>query len=38
MLYDDVLAALATVRDLELDEPLTELGFVSACEVDAAGA
>ena len=37
MLYDDVLAALATVRDPELDEPLTELGFVSACEVDAAG-
>ena len=37
MLYDDVLAALATVRDPELDEPLTELGFVSACEVAAGG-
>jgi metal-sulfur cluster biosynthetic enzyme len=29
-----VLAALATVRDPELDEPLTELGFVSSLEVD----
>jgi metal-sulfur cluster biosynthetic enzyme len=37
MLRDDVLAALATVRDPELDEPLTELGFVSACEVSATG-
>lgn len=37
MLRDDVLAALATVRDPELDEPLTELGFVSACEVSEEG-
>ena len=31
---DAVLAALGTVRDPELDESLTELGFVSAVEVD----
>lgn len=31
---DAVLAALATVRDPELDEPLTELGFVSAVDID----
>jgi metal-sulfur cluster biosynthetic enzyme len=37
MLYDDVLAALETVRDPELDEPLTDLGFVSACSVTAEG-
>lgn len=37
MLRDNVLAALGTVRDPELDEPLTELGFVSTCEVSAAG-
>jgi metal-sulfur cluster biosynthetic enzyme len=30
---DDVLAALGTVRDPELDEPVTGLGFVSACTV-----
>lgn len=29
--------ALGTVRDPELDEPLTDLGFVASCEVDAAG-
>ncbi len=29
-----VWAALATVRDPELDQPVTELGFVSAAEVD----
>jgi metal-sulfur cluster biosynthetic enzyme len=29
-----VLAALATVRDPELDEPLPDLGFVSSLEVD----
>ncbi|HVV19303.1 MAG TPA: iron-sulfur cluster assembly protein, partial [Pseudonocardiaceae bacterium] len=33
-----VWAALATVRDPELDEPLTDLGFVASCEVSAAGA
>ncbi|HVV17844.1 MAG TPA: iron-sulfur cluster assembly protein, partial [Pseudonocardiaceae bacterium] len=33
-----VWAALATVRDPELDEPLTDLGFVSSCEVSAGGA
>lgn len=32
-----VLAALGTVRDPELDEPVTELGFVSSCVVSAAG-
>ncbi len=37
MLRDDVIAALGTVRDPELDEPLTDLGFVSACEVSAEG-
>jgi metal-sulfur cluster biosynthetic enzyme len=37
MLYDDVLAALETVRDPELDEPLTDLGFVSECTVTAEG-
>jgi metal-sulfur cluster biosynthetic enzyme len=31
---DAALAALATVRDPELDESLPELGFVSALEVD----
>jgi metal-sulfur cluster biosynthetic enzyme len=29
-----VLAALATVRDPELDQPLTELGFVAGLEVE----
>lgn len=32
-----VWAALGTVRDPELDEPLTDLGFVARCELDAGG-
>jgi metal-sulfur cluster biosynthetic enzyme len=32
-----VLAALATVRDPELDEPVTTLGFVSSCAVSEEG-
>ncbi len=32
-----VLAALGTVHDPELDEPITALGFVGACEVSASG-
>ncbi len=32
-----VLAALGTVRDPELDEPVTDLGFVASCTVDADG-
>ncbi len=32
-----VLAALDTVRDPELDEPITALGFVSSCRMSAAG-
>ena len=32
-----VLAALDSVRDPELDEPITSLGFVSSCVVSAAG-
>jgi metal-sulfur cluster biosynthetic enzyme len=32
-----VLAALASVRDPELDEPITSLGFVTACAVSADG-
>jgi metal-sulfur cluster biosynthetic enzyme len=32
-----VLAALGGVRDPELDEPVTELGFVSSCEVSPDG-
>jgi metal-sulfur cluster biosynthetic enzyme len=32
-----VLAALDTVRDPELDEPITSLGFVSSCAVSADG-
>lgn len=31
------LAALATVRDPELDEPVTSLGFVASCVVSAEG-
>jgi metal-sulfur cluster biosynthetic enzyme len=31
-----VLAALATVRDPELDEPITTLGFVESCTVEVA--
>jgi metal-sulfur cluster biosynthetic enzyme len=36
-LEDRVLAALGTVYDPELDEPITDLGFVGACTVSAAG-
>jgi metal-sulfur cluster biosynthetic enzyme len=36
-LADGVRAALDTVRDPELDEPVTSLGFVSSCVVSAAG-
>jgi metal-sulfur cluster biosynthetic enzyme len=32
-----VLDALCEVRDPELDEPITTLGFVSLCEVSADG-
>jgi metal-sulfur cluster biosynthetic enzyme len=32
-----VLAALATVRDPELDEPITTLGFVASCSVSPEG-
>jgi metal-sulfur cluster biosynthetic enzyme len=32
-----LLAALAAVRDPELDEPITSLGFVASCTVSAAG-
>ena len=32
-----LLAALETVRDPELDEPITSLGFVASCTVSAAG-
>ncbi len=32
-----VLAALEAVRDPELDEPVTSLGFVASCTVSAAG-
>ena len=34
---DAALAALAAVRDPELDEPITSLGFVVACTVSAGG-
>jgi len=33
-----LLAALGTVRDPELDEPITSLGFVAACTLSADGA
>jgi metal-sulfur cluster biosynthetic enzyme len=33
----DILAALDTVRDPELDEPVTSLGFVTSCTVSADG-
>ena len=33
----DALAALATVRDPELDEPITTLGFVASCSVSPEG-
>jgi metal-sulfur cluster biosynthetic enzyme len=32
-----ILAALEAVRDPELDEPITSLGFVASCAVSAAG-
>jgi metal-sulfur cluster biosynthetic enzyme len=35
---DDVLAALGTVYDPELDEPITALGFVASCELADDGA
>jgi metal-sulfur cluster biosynthetic enzyme len=35
---EDVLGALGSVYDPELDEPITALGFVAACEVADAGA
>src|ERR1700722_12471543 len=34
---DAVLAALATVRDPELNEPITTLGFVASCTVSEEG-
>jgi metal-sulfur cluster biosynthetic enzyme len=34
---DQVLAALESVRDPELDEPVTALGFVAACQVSPEG-
>jgi len=33
----DLLAALDTVRDPELDEPVTALGFVASCSISPAG-
>ncbi|NIK58372.1 iron-sulfur cluster assembly protein [Kribbella shirazensis] len=36
-LVDEVLAALATVMDPELDEPITELGFVRSIRLDDTG-
>jgi metal-sulfur cluster biosynthetic enzyme len=33
----ELLAALEAVRDPELDEPVTSLGFVTSCRVSAAG-
>jgi metal-sulfur cluster biosynthetic enzyme len=36
-LEDRVLAALGTVYDPELDEPITALGFIGACTVSASG-
>ena len=38
MTAGDVMAALGTVYDPELDEPITALRFVAACEVGEAGA
>ena len=38
MTKDDVLAALGTVYDPELDEPITALKFVASCEVAGDGA
>ena len=36
-LADRVLAALGTVYDPELDEPITALGFVGACSASGRG-
>jgi len=36
-LVTDALAALAAVRDPELDEPITSLGFVASCTVSSDG-
>ena len=36
-LADAVLAALETVRDPELDEPITTLGFIASCTVSPGG-
>ena len=36
-LHADVLAALGTVYDPELDEPITTLGFVGSCVVTSGG-
>lgn len=36
-LREAVVGALSTVRDPELDEPLTDLGFVAQCDVDESG-
>ncbi len=36
-ILDDVLAALSTVTDPELDEPITDLGFVRSVILDDAG-
>jgi metal-sulfur cluster biosynthetic enzyme len=36
-LVSTVLSALATVRDPELDEPITNLGFVASCVVSSEG-
>jgi metal-sulfur cluster biosynthetic enzyme len=36
-LQERLLAALETVRDPELDEPITSLGFVASCTVSADG-
>jgi metal-sulfur cluster biosynthetic enzyme len=35
--HSQVLRALGTVRDPELDEPVTELGFVASCELSEDG-
>ena len=35
--WQPLLAALSTVRDPELDEPITSLGFVSTCTLSADG-
>jgi metal-sulfur cluster biosynthetic enzyme len=37
LLDDAVVEALGTVRDPELDEPVTDLGFVAECEVGGDG-